>query len=167
MSKLNLTLSGFSGVDGLVTVNGKFVKFKKEKMNKHSASVEVKGDRAEVVLYRSHHYAGKGWFFWNFIYFIISVFGIFDIRKDKKCLVMDARFSVDASSDASLTLTRNKIIGQGKVVDVETSANYEELSNVQFYDADAIKRRLKMKIFKIIFIVLSILVTAFIVAVFV
>ena len=166
MSKLDITLVGFSNVNGLVSVDGKFVKFKKVKSGTYAGSVNVKNDNAELILYRSHHYAGKAWFFWNLLYFFISLFGIFDIRQDKKCLVQDVRLNVNTVNDSGVALIRKKIIGQGRLVDIQTNTTVDELSNLQFYDAQAIKRRFKMRLFKALFIVFAVLITAFIVVVF-
>ena len=132
---------------------GDFIKIVRNKSGK--IAVETDKKQVEVVVYKSHNYYGKNWFWWNLLYFVISIFGLFDVRGDKKCLVIDGRFIISTEQDSKATLRRQDFEDGGKVVAVETSSQFEEIKNIQYYDKVAKARQKKMKKFKIATTIIS------------
>ena len=80
MAKLEFEFVGFYDCDRYITVNGKFVKFEKTEKKTYTCNVETIDDKCEVMVYQPHKYTGKHWLLWNLMFFIISLFGLFDIR---------------------------------------------------------------------------------------
>lgn len=150
MTKLNLEFVGFNNKDASILINGKYEKLKKTREKAYTCSVETDLKESEITIYKSHNYIGKNWFWWNLLYFIVSVFGLFDIRQNKKCLVLYSRFTISTENDTEAIIKRQDFEDEGKLVEVETSSKVEEISNVQYYDKEARKRHAKMKKFKII-----------------
>jgi len=155
MTKLDLEFVGLKDLEGCITVDGKYVKIKKNKQKEYTCNIETDKKQVEVVVYKSHNYYGKNWFWWNLLYFIISIFGIFDARQDKKCLVVDARLTISTEQDAKVILRRQDFEDGGKVMEIETSSQFEETKNIQYYDKEAKARHKKMKKFKIATTIIS------------
>jgi len=149
MTKLDLEFIGLKNMEGCIVVDGKYVKLKKNKEKTYSCSVETDKKQVEVVIYKTHNYFGKNWFWWNLLYFVISVFGLFDVRADKKCLVLDGSFNISTEQDTKVIFRRLDFEEGARFVEVETSSEVEELSNTQYYDKEAKARHKKMKKFKI------------------
>lgn len=153
MRKIEIELVGFKDLVEGLTIDGKRAKAVKGKPS--SYVIETEKDSCEVAIYKSHFYAGKNWFWWNLLYFVISIFGLFDIKQDKKFTVVDVKLNIDATTDGKIVLTRNEFVDGGKVLSWETSSSVEEVSNVQFHDKEARKKHAKMKKFKIAATILS------------
>lgn len=157
MANLEFEFIGFKDLNNCITVDGKFVKLKKTRKKTYKATVET-NNKSEVVIYKTHYYNGKNWFWWNLLYYIVSIFGIFDIKQDKKCLVLDAKFSVTTQNDSKVIVKRQNFEDNGKLVSIETEAQVEEFSNVQYHDKEARKKHKKMKKFKIITTIVSMII---------
>lgn len=157
MPKLNLEFVGFKNMNGCITVDGKFAKIKKNKNKTYSCQVETSTDKCEVVIYKPHNYISKNWFWWNLLYFFVSIFGILDVRQDKKCVVMDGKFVIDTKQDTTAIIKRQDFADGGKLANIQTEASVEELSNIQYYDKEARKKHKKMKKFKIAATIVSLI----------
>ena len=155
MTKLDLEFIGLKNMEGCITVDGKYVKLKKNKQKSYACSIETDKQQVDVVVYKSHNYYGKNWFWWNLLYFVISIFGLFDVRGDKKCLVIDARFTISTEQDTKAILRRQDFEDGARVVEIESSSQIEETKNIQFYDKEAKARQKKMKKFKIATTIIS------------
>lgn len=149
MARLNLEFVGFKEADGCIAVNGKVVKLKKNRDKTYNWEIETEEKRSEVVIYKSHQYFGKYWFWWSLLYFIISIFGIFDARQNKKCLVLDAKFMISTETDAKAKIVRQNFEDNAKLINIETESEVEEITNVQYYDKQAKQKDSKMKKAKI------------------
>ena len=145
MAKLQFELVGYNDALNTMTVNDKFVKFQKNKQGKRVCTVETNKDVAEVIIYQSHHYNGKAWFWWNLFCYFISIFGIFDVRQNKRFLVVDCRFNITLSQDTNVVLNILKFEDNGKLLEVETDAQVEQLTNIQYFDTEAKAKHKKMK----------------------
>lgn len=159
MAKLELEFVGFKQVEGNIAVDGKIIKFKKNKNKTYSYVSDGVSEKCEIVVYKTHNYIGKNWFWWNLLYFFVSMFGLFDIKQNKKCLVFDGRFCVDVKEDTRVVIRRQNFENGGKLFLLETSSEVEETSNVQYYDKEAKKKHRKMKKFKLATTIIAMVLT--------
>lgn len=159
MARVNLQFVGFRGLQKNITVNGKVAKLTPVQRGVYACSAETQDGACEVAIYKGHYYTGKAWFWWNLLYFFVSVFGIFDIKQDKKCMVMDGRFRIIAEQD-SYAIIRKQAYTEGYALElalVQTNAQLETFANSQYSDAEGRKRRSIMKKCKAGLIFLAIL----------
>lgn len=150
MARLELEFVGFNNNDCFITVDGKYVKMKKNKTGSYTYNCETNNSKSEILIYKGHYYQTKRWVWWNLLYFIISLFGILDMWQNSKCLVLEAKFNVSTEQDASVVVQRQKFEDGGKFVDMVTQASIEEVSNIQYYDKTAqlkVKKMKKIKLF--------------------
>ena len=162
MAKLELEIEGYSNALDEMLINGKRPKFVVEGLLRKCA-VETESDNVEIVVYRTHHYVGKHWFWWSLLFYFVSVFGIFDVRFDKKFHVVDFRVNVDLKKTNNLKLKVPNFEDGGKVFEIEEGKDVNVLNNCQFLDKDAKKRHNKMKKIKFAISFVTILATILIV----
>ncbi len=162
MAQLNLEFVGLKSLEGHVTVDGKFVKLKKVNQ-KYVCHMTTNQPQAEVVIYQSHPYTGKHWLLWNLFYFIVSLFGLFDVRYNKRCLVQDACLKIDVSQDANVVIRRENFVDGGAFVRTEITAQVETICNQQYYDKVGKKRASVMKKVKLAVTVLAVIAAAVVV----
>ncbi len=145
MAKLDLEFVGFENALDCIAIDGEIVKLKRTRKKTRICTLEMKNNNTEIVAYKTHYYTSKNWFWWNFLYYIVSFFGLFDIKQTKKCLVQDAKINISSENDANAIISRVNFTDGGKLLEVETQAKVEEISNIQYNDKDARKKHLKMK----------------------
>lgn len=147
MAKLELEIVGYNDSLNSLTVNGKRVKMINNKNNTRTCFVEA--EKAEVLVFKTHNYTGKHWFWWNLLYYLISIFGIFDFNNNKRCLVVDFRFNLKLENDTKVIMKINNFEDGGRFAELESEVELEEISNIQCFDKIAQKRQKKMKKAKI------------------
>ena len=158
MGKLELEFSCNHEAMQWVTVNGKIAKFKKTD-GKYKCVVDCQEPTAEVVICKPNHYSTKGWFWWNLLFFIISIFGIFDMYRNKKFLTIDCSFTVSVAENTTVQIKPIKYVDGEKFCDVVSNTYVQEHSNTQFSDTLAKKRHKTMGKAKFAIIAVSIIVT--------
>lgn len=147
MASVNLQFVGFRGLEKNIMVNGKPAKLIPVQRGVYACSAETQDGACEVAIYKGHYYTGKAWFWWNVLYFFVSVFGLFDIKQDKKCIVMDGRFRLLAEQD-SYAIIRKQEYTEGYRMELaiwETNGRLETFANAQYSDQEGKDRQSIMK----------------------
>lgn len=145
MVVINMDFVGYNAALNTMTVNGNPVKIIKNKDGSRNCSVEVEEGKTEIVVFKSHFYTGKYWFWWNLMCFMISFFGLFDVRVDKKFLVVEYKAVLDITKDTNISINVADFENGGKFVDLVTEAPMEVVANKQYFDKEAKKKHAKMK----------------------
>ncbi|MBQ8844773.1 MAG: hypothetical protein IJ008_02010 [Clostridia bacterium] len=142
MNELKLKLKGQRNFRPTICVDGKAVKFKKNKFGSIETKVATEKNSVEITIYKHLEIKSKLYILWYILYFFISIFGIFDVREDKKCIVYDCKFKVELNGTTSVDLTFNTSKDEAALA-VESEANVEEIKNVTYVDQEA-KKRMKI-----------------------
>lgn len=162
MAKLELEFVGYNDAINSLTINGKRVKLTKNKNNTRTCLVEA--EHAEIVVYKTHNYFGKRWFWWNLFYYLISVFGLLDFNRNKRCLVVDFRFNLNLTKETKVVISIQNFENGGKFAEIECEEQVDIINNVQYFDVEGQKRHKKMKPAKIgIFLLFALVVTLLII----
>ena len=165
MARLDLEIRGYNEVFNKMIINGKEQKIQKDKAGLRTCSVDIDSNTAEIVVYKGHYYAGRFWLFWNILFFLVSLFGIFDMRDTKKFQVVDLRFNVSVKQDTKVSLQVRDFEDGGRFVDITSDSQIEEISNISMYDKEAPQRKQKAKKVKI-FIMLALVALAAVLIIF-
>ncbi|MBQ8908607.1 MAG: hypothetical protein IJY71_08510 [Clostridia bacterium] len=163
MAKLTMEFIGFSDLEGHLTVGGGIPTLSRTKQNTYLCTIESTEKSLEVVIHKSHRYTGRLWFFWNLLFFFISILGIFDVRPNKKFPVLDGRLRIPLEEDTSLLIRRLDFADGAPLFAVE-NGEAEVLSNLQYYDKEARRRHKIFSRFKLIATVLLVLLLIIILA---
>lgn len=149
MAKLSIDIVGINVATENIMIDGKRPKLVKNGAGRRSCVIETDKSEVEVSICHNHYYNGKNWFWWNLLFFIVSIFGIFDIYQNTRFLVVDCRFKLAINGDTNVELQIQNFEDGGKLLEVVSDNNVEILENKQFYDKEAQKRHKIMKKAKI------------------
>lgn len=148
MSKLSLKVNGLPK-DVLIKIDNKKVKLKKNSFGNLGCEYSTDNQNVKITLQKFLEINNKFWWLWQIVYFVISIFGIFDYRLDKQCYVIDCEFDVQVSENTTLTLRYDGKTGKEKALQIETDANVTEIKNQFYVDENAKKRMKKLKFIKL------------------
>lgn len=148
MNKLTLNLYRTRGVLPNVMINGKLVKMKKVKKATYYQTVkEIDSDKAKIEIFRFQEINSRLWFLMYFLYFIISVGGIFDIPFNKKPLTIQSIYEVDLTEDCIVNISMENDIKNNVATKIVTDLTYRQGINACSLDLKAKKR---IKIYRIL-----------------
>ena len=149
MAIIEIEVIGYHDTIHTMTINGKKPKLKKSK-NQRIYTADCQGPTAEIIMYKTHNYTGKNWFWWSLLYYFVSIFGIFDSRQDPRCSVIDCRLQIPLNeSTTQIKITPNKFQDNTKFIEIESNTNITEISNTQYLDKVGQARHKKMKKIKL------------------
>ncbi len=169
MKKLEIKITSHQSVDGLVMkIDGKIAKFKKNSFDNLVCYHQTEQNNVHIELYRLIDVGGPIWFIVQLIFFLISIFGLFDVHRKESCLSIEADFDIelkDIENSVIFMINRQQNVN-GKALDVDSNQNVIELSNRVFLDEKAKKKLKKLKISKIV-LALLVIAAAIIATVFI
>ena len=162
MNKLNLKISGINakGVD--IRIDDKHVDIIKNKFGNRVVQYETENQTVNIKIKKYLEINSRAWLFWQLLFFFVSFFGIFDIRPDKRCLVLDCEFEVKLEEITTMNISMNYAKSVEKALKVDSNAEINEIKNVAYVDEKA-KKRMKILRFVKISVVLAIIVSIIIV----
>ena len=143
MKTLELKLNGRPEIgETIITVDDKPIKFKKNNFGNLTAKYQTANDKVKIKIYNTLDVGGIFWFITQIFFFLVSIFGIFDLHEKQKCIGLDFAMEVDLKDENKLTLQFNTPRTEGKAINVETDLTYRESSNQYHFDNQA-KRTIK------------------------
>lgn len=158
MKRLNLKIASHSSIDSYFLVDGKRVKSKKDNFGKKCSIIETENDEVEIKIFDFDEMQGKLWFVSSLVFFIISIFGILDIKYKKNCRSIDCKLKVKLKDENNeLKISYNKFEDNGLAVNYDSDCEVEVESN-RYYINQVSKKRFKiMKWVKITTVVLAVI----------
>ena len=143
MKTLNLTLKNAKNLSPTILVDDKPLKFKKNSFGTYCAQYQTEKDEVSVVIQKYQELSGKFWFLMSILFFIISVFGIFDIKMSKRSIVINSKFNVKLENDiTNFNATINDACGDKGVI-YNCNGVVEEVVNT-CYEDEVVKKRKKI-----------------------
>lgn len=124
-----------------IYVNGKLQPLQNVSSDTKRITYQTEQEITNIVIYETHQYSGKGWFWWWLICYFISFFGIFDVKQNRHCLVTYLKFTIDEKTDSYTIVKFNDIKESNRVAEISTSCQLTEIANEQYYDQKAKKIR--------------------------
>ena len=157
MNKLNMKISGINakGID--IKVDDKKVKIVKNKFGNRVVEYETENPTVNIKIKKYLEINSRAWFFWQLLFFFVSFFGIFDIRADRRCVILDCEFDVKLEEITTLNISMNYAKSVEKALKIDSNAEVNEIKNVAYVDEKA-KKRMKIMRFVKIFTVVAVVV---------
>lgn len=144
MKKLNLKVNSNLNIDAYFLVDGKSVKGKKNKFGNTVKCLETDKEEVEISIFDFNEMQGKLWFLTSFIFFIISLFGLLDIRLNKNCRSIDCKLKVKLDKEVNeMSIGYNNFEDNGSAVHFEGDCEVEVISN-RYYINEELKKRFKI-----------------------
>lgn len=144
MNTVNLKITGTQHLsDVVVSINDQPVKLKLNQFDNLVGTVQVEQPSAKIKIYKMLDVGGIGWFITQLFFFVISVFGLLDVRMRNRDLGVLYESEFQLNGDTEMTLRANLPRNQAPAFTVESDATVIEHSNLYTVDAKA-KRTLKL-----------------------
>lgn len=160
MRELEIKLMGGQSLgEKIVCIDGEPMKVTKNGFGNLICKYQTENDKVNVKVYRMLDVGGVIWFITQLFFFIISIFGIFDVHRKEKCFVIDFEIEVDLREENKLTLQLNTPQKDVQAINIETDLTIKEVSNMYYLDTKAKKTLTVLKITKIV-LALAIIVTS-------
>lgn len=157
MKVLNLKLTGGASLgDVEVRVDGQPIQFKKNEFSNVMSTYQTDHDIVRIEIYRMLDIGGPLWFITQLFFFLISLFGILDIHRKEKCIIINFAMDVTLEEVSHVTLKGNPPKIDAKAIDVETDVKIDEISNLYQLDNEARKKMKWLRIAKALVAVITI-----------
>jgi len=149
MSTVNLKFANFSNYLPIIEVNGEEISYKKNQYGLIETHVESSNKPIEVKITKIFEVNGPLWFLYSMIFFVISIFGIFDNKAPKNFFSMTSTFYINPQDNCDVKFILQKRIKDAKAVEIESSnCEITEKDNQFIFDSNAKKRYKTLKIVK-------------------
>ncbi len=150
MRNIKIRIKGNSSFKSRVTIDGNPVKLKKNEFGTYETVYSTDKDTINLAVTNYLELAHPLWLLMSLAFFIISVFGIFDTRYDRRCRVVDCNFNVKLTGKDEIILKYPANNKDGDAISIEYDGEVEEISNSIYVDK---KVKSRYKIFTTIRIV--------------
>ena len=148
MHNLSLKVNGRSSLSPDIIIDGKPAKVKKNSFGNYSINYSTEKEIVNIKIRKYLEISGNLWWLFSWLFFIISIFGIFEPRYDKRCIVIDADFDVKMDGDKTLEFAINNISENAKAITITGNAEIRENKNFFMIDKRCQKRLKIMRIAK-------------------
>ena len=157
MNKLTVKLNGYASKDTTFLVDGTKVKIKNNKFGNKVFEYQTEKSEVTIVIKRLLEINSRFWLAWQLLFFVISIFGIFDVRGSKGYFVVDCELKVKVQEDTQVTLKMNDSPQKTIACQVESNTEVEEIKNSYYIDEQAKKKGKKLVFAKIVtFLVIAV-----------
>ena len=161
MSKLKLEFRNTKRFAPIVHVNGQPAALTYDRYGNGTCEVE-KAECISVELKRIFEESTKAWFWFDLLYFIVSLFGIFDVRRDKTCRAANVSMrlypNLASPADENVVIRGGNFRANTPAVTVEGTCRAEILQNTFYCDAVAKKNVKIAKTLRTLFWVFALIV---------
>ncbi|MGN1207874.1 MAG: hypothetical protein ACI4TI_00195 [Christensenellales bacterium] len=142
MKTLNLTVCGAKKISPTILVDNKPVKLKKNKFGNFCALVQTEKDKVNIKVQKINELSSRLWFLMGIFFFIVSIFGIFDVKQSKKDVTFDSEFEVNLNKEVTnFELLINSQVVDGKAVEYDCESEVVEIKNLCFENKVVTKRK--------------------------
>lgn len=157
MKELEINFAGRPRLsETAVYIDDQPVEYTKNKNGNWVCKYQTENDKVNIKVYRMMDIGGVGWFLLQILFFLIGIFGILDINRRERCLVIDFETEVELNEQSSLTLQFNRPKENQPAITVQTELQTQEISNTYYVDTKAKKIRKGLVLTKV-FLALAII----------
>lgn len=159
MKEVEIKLTGIQNLENvLLYVDDEPLKFKKNEFGNVICKYKTENDKINIKVSKILDVGGAIWFITQLLFFLISVFGIFDIHKKENCIIIDFEMEVKLQEENKIILQFNNQKENEKAINIQTDLQNQEICN-KYYLNNKAKRTIKvLKITKIFLTIVIIIV---------
>ncbi len=162
MNKLFLSVSNLPAHTDIF-LDGKYFKPKKVKSQNPVIEYETLNSTVELTIKRYSHLNTRLWVLQEIIFFLISIFGIFDMRYGKFFYKANLKVVFDVSAETTAKIKFNAPLSNRPVINCTSENKVSQLENVFEIDNNLKKKHKILKIIKWLIVVVAIVVATLII----
>ena len=156
MNNLKVKLRDRKMKDLLIQIDGQTPQFKKGENGIFETNFETEKNTVSIKIFKCMEIQSKFWFLWQMLFFFISIFGIFNKRLDKKCVVIDSEFVVSVSENSTIEFSLRHTT-KSDLIQFATIEKISVVKNISFVD-NKLKKRMKILKLTKIFTILALII---------
>lgn len=142
MNNLQLKIRKQFAFKPIVEINNKIVKLKKNEFGNLTTNYQSEKQEVEVKIYTlPNELSYKYWFLMSVLFYIVSIFGIFDLPYNKNYYSLEYKGKIKLTENTILDLTMEKPADNAKAISVREGNFEDNETNVYKYDLKIKKRR--------------------------
>ena len=142
MRELEIKFTGRPNInETAVYIDDAPVEYTKNKNGQWICKYQTENDKVNIKVYRMLDVGGIWWFLTQILFFLISIFGIFDVHRKERCLVIDFEAEVDLREQNNITLQFTRPKENQAAINVQTDLPTQVISNSYYTDTKAKKLR--------------------------
>lgn len=142
MNNLQLKLRKQVNFTPLVEIDNKIVKLKKNEFGNLTTHYQTEKQEVEIKIYTLPNELGyKHWFLMSVLFYIVSIFGIFDKWYSKNYYSLEYNGKIKLSENTVLDLTMQKPADNSKAISVREGNFEDNETNIYKYNEKIKKRR--------------------------
>lgn len=151
MNNVEIKINGYLDKKTIIMINEKLVKPKKNKFGGLSVNYSTESETCNLKIFNYFENSGKLWYLIYAVYFLISVFGLFDLPLRKKRLNVVLSTNLNLSEHCTFNVKLNAPKNNEEYATIESENTFEIIDNRAFINT-TIKKRIKIyRLFKLFF----------------
>lgn len=154
MNKVNLVVASNKAYDNIVLVDGKRFKYKKNKNKDMVGVIETNNDKVEIEIFNWYEIKAKLWLIMELFFFVISIFGLFDVKKDKKGKKISFKAVFNLKEVNDIRLSYGPLKDGVAPIRIDSNADMQVIENTCVVDEVVVKRYKILKILKLLTFIL-------------
>ncbi len=164
MNKIRIKSICNVNLNTIFLIDGNELKFKKNKYGNNICVYETEKDEVELNIISFHELNGKFWFLFALLFYIISFFGLFNPKYDKRDFDLKYKGRIKLKPENDLIITFKTCMVNKPALAFKGDCDIENNETNMYLPNPVLKKKLKvLKLFKVltvllIFIVLFIIV---------
>lgn len=164
MNNVNLKFVNCSNLKPSIEVDGNSLKLKKDNFGALTTEYATNSSQIKIEINKYYDVLGPWWFLTHIFFFIISVFGILDIRPDKKCISLKTTFIINVQENSKVKFVFKTRKNGEKAIEAtcENCEVVQEDGNVYYVEEQAKSRYKVLRITKVFIWIATVALTAFV-----
>ncbi len=140
MNTLSIKVVNPSANNSFINIDGKPVKMKRGENGTGIITYQTENSSVHLSVKTFMEIKGKFWWLTSILYFIVSIFGLFDVRSNRKCraITYEAELTLTNGDNCTMRLMRWK---KGEPAVTLTDIEKDEKENLCFIDEVALRRK--------------------------
>ncbi len=151
MNNIDLKLINCANFKPSVEVDGNTLQYKKDNFGALTTQYTTDKSQIKIEINKYYDVLGPWWFLTSLFFFIISIFGILDIRPDKKCISLKTTFLINVRENSKIKIVFKTRKNGEKAVEVtcENAEITQEEGNTYYVEEQAKKRYKVLRVTKV------------------
>lgn len=141
MNTLELKVFGNKRMQTELEIDGNTIPIKKNSLGNIDYVYTTESDTAEIRLTKTLELNGPLWFLMSALFYLVSIFGLFDAHYDRKCQQINYRVIVFLTGTNALKIKMRPFALNKKATETVYDGEIEEIENTYCIDTQAKKRR--------------------------
>lgn len=151
MRTINMKLTGSQQLENIaVSINNNPVTFKQNEFKNLVCNYETDASKINIKIYKMLDVGGIWWFITQLFFFVISIFGIFDVHLKNRYLGLIYEGEIELNDNNDLTINCKTPKENDKAFEIQTDLVVTERSNKYYMDEKTKKISKALLISKII-----------------